>query len=292
MKILLTGKSGQVGYELERALQSVAEVAAFDSRQMNLCAPAQVVKIIADVKPDLIVNAAAYTAVDMAEQYSVDAMQVNAAAPALLASEAKKVGAGIIHYSTDYVFDGSKQNPYLEQDRARPLNVYGASKLAGEQAIQAGGVPYLILRTSWVYGLRGRNFLLTVLRLAKERDELRIVADQFGAPTWSRTIAEVTAQIIAQLKAAPDAAQWWRRHGGIYHVSAQGKASWHDFASVALGQSGMKNAPPVVPITTAEYPTPAARPRYSVLSNEKFRKTFNLALPEWRKSLGLCMGGL
>lgn len=289
MKILLTGKNGQVGYELERALQCVADVTAVDSRQLNLCSPDQVRKMVASIKPDLIVNPAAYTAVDMAEKYSVDAMQVNAAAPSLLATEARKVGAGIIHYSTDYVFDGSKQAPYLEEDRPCPVNVYGASKLAGEQAIQVSGAPHLILRTSWVYGLRGKNFLLTVLRLARERDELRIVADQFGAPTWSRTIAEVTAQVIAQLKAAPDTAQWWRQKGGVYHVTAQGTTTWHGFAESILARATLEKVPPVVGIATSEYPTPAARPAYSVLSNDKFGKTFNLSMPQWDKGLGLCM---
>ena len=201
MKILLTGKNGQVGYELERTLQSLGEVTAVDSDQMDLTNLDQVRAVIRSVKPGLIVNPAAYTAVDSAEAEPELAMRINGEAPGVMAEEAKRLGAAMIHYSTDYVFDGSKIGSYTEDDLPNPINVYGHTKLAGEQAVQAAGIPYLILRTSWVYGLRGKNFLLTVRRLMQERDELRIVADQHGTPTWCRTLADTTANIVAQLMA-------------------------------------------------------------------------------------------
>lgn len=191
-RILLKGKIGQAGYELERSLQSLGEIIALDRNQMDLSNLAQVRNVIPDLKPNLILNPAAYTAVDKAESEPELAMRINGEAPAVMAEKAKKLGAALIHYSTDYVFDGSKTTPYLKTDLTCPINVYGATKLTGEQAIQVASIPYLILRTSWVYGMRGKNFLLTILRLAQERDELRIVADQYGAPKWCRTIADTT----------------------------------------------------------------------------------------------------
>ena len=197
-KILLTGKNGQVGWELERSLQPLGQVIAFDRSGLDLASPDSIRAVIREVKPELIVNPAAYTAVDKAESEPDLAMAVNGVAPGIIAEEAKRLGAALIHYSTDYVFDGTKAEPYTEDDVPKPINVYGKTKLAGEQAVQAIGVPHLIFRTSWVYGMRGKNFLLTILRMAKEKDELRIVDDQFGAPTWSRMIAETTAQVLAQ----------------------------------------------------------------------------------------------
>ncbi len=289
MKILLTGKSGQVGYELERSLQGLGEVIALGHGQMDLSDLRQVRDVIRSVRPNLIVNPAAYTAVDQAESDIELAMCINGDAPGVMAEEAKKLGAAMIHYSTDYVFDGSKESPYTEDDAPSPINAYGKTKLAGEEAIRAAGIPHLIFRTSWVYGMRGRNFLLTVLRLASERDELRIVADQFGAPTWSRTLADTTAHIVSQARAAKDKQQWWTEHSGLYHLTAQGSTSWHGFTEAILSHPGRLKKPVVTPITTEEYPLPAPRPRNSVLNCDKLKQHF-CDLPHWESALALCQG--
>jgi dTDP-4-dehydrorhamnose reductase len=246
-----------------------------------------------EVRPGLIVNAAAYTAVDKAESEPDLAMAVNGVAPGVMAEEAKRLNAAIIHYSTDYVFDGAKERPYAEDDAPNPLNVYGRTKLAGERAIQAAGAPHLILRTSWVYGARGRNFLLTILRLAREKSELKIVDDQVGAPTWARLLAEVTAQMVAQ-QASPLCRQAIPISdvSGIYHAVPAGSTSWHGFAAKILenfsGPAGQK-PPQLVPIPTSGYPLPAARPRNSCLSNEKLTRTFGLAIASWEDFLALCL---
>src|SRR5471032_821894 len=221
MKILLTGSSGQVGYELARSLQGIGEVVAVDRNVMDLSDLDQVRDVIRREKPGLIVNPAAYTAVDQAESEPELAHRINAEAPGLMAQEARLLGAAMVHYSTDYVFDGSDPAARREDDATGPLNVYGASKLAGEQAIAAAGIPHLIFRTSWVYGMRGKNFLLTMLRLARERDELRVVADQHGAPTWSRTIADTTALVLSQAHAG--GREWWVQNSGVYHLSARAR---------------------------------------------------------------------
>ena len=295
MKILLTGKSGQVGYELERSLQGLGEVVALDRSEMDLSSLDRVREVIRSVRPTLIVNPAAYTAVDLAESEPDLAMRINAEAPAVIAEEAGKLGAGVIHYSTDYVFDGTKAEGYVEDDMPNPQNVYGRSKLAGEQALQASGTPCLILRTSWVYGTRGKNFLRTVQRLAQERDELRIVADQFGAPTWCRTIAETTAHIVMKLQALSHAApgtliseEVWQDHAGLYHLTAQGRTSWHGFTQAIVDHPSTARKPTVVPIATRDYPLPAKRPQNSVLSSDKLRRTF-CDLPEWDTALRLCL---
>lgn len=284
VKILLTGASGQVGYELERSLQGLGEVVAVDRSRMDLADLDQVRDVIRAVRPQLIVNPAAYTAVDKAESEPELAHRINAEAPGLMAQEAKALGAALVHYSTDYVFPGDDPGARLETDATGPLSVYGASKLAGEEAIRAAGVPHLILRTSWVYGMRGKNFLLTMLRLAKERDELRVVADQHGAPTWSRTIADTTAQILAQSRHDAD---WWQANSGTYHLSSQGQTTWFGFTQAILEEAGL--ACRLVPITTAEYPLPARRPAYSVLSSQQLQERF-VRLPDWRDALRLCMG--
>lgn len=284
MKILLTGSTGQVGYELARSLQGVGEVVAVDRQQMDLADLDQVRRVIRTVQPKLIVNPAAYTAVDKAESEPALAFRVNAEAPALMAEEARLLGASMVHYSTDYVFDGSAAAPRVEDDATGPLNVYGASKLAGEQAIAAAGIPHLIFRTSWVYGMRGKNFLLTMLRLARERDELRVVADQFGAPTWSRTIADVSAQVLAQAHAG--GREWWVQNRGVYHLTAQGQTSWYEFTRAILEEAGIDCR--VLPITSADYPVPARRPEYSVLSCERLMARF-CHLPDWKQALQLCM---
>jgi len=292
MRILVTGRTGQVGYELERSLQGLGEVFAVGREQMDLADFDRMRAVIREIRPALIVNPAAYTAVDLAESEPELAMRINGEAPAVMAEEARKLGAAMIHYSTDYVFDGSKEGPYVEDDIPSPLNVYGRTKLAGEQAIQSSGVPHLIFRTSWVYGTRGKNFLLTVRRLAAERDELRIVNDQYGAPTWCRTIADTTAHIVAGLQTAGrndgvDLGQW-REKSGVYHLSAQGQTTWYGFARAIVehGSTGCK--PRVVPIETKDYPLPARRPTNSVMSCEKLAGTF-CRLPSWTGALRLCL---
>jgi dTDP-4-dehydrorhamnose reductase len=303
MKILVTGKTGQVGYELERCLQTLGglemTVTALDRAAMDLADPAQLRQVIRQIKPDLIVNPAAYTAVDLAESEPELAMRINGEAVAIIAEEAGACGAALIHYSTDYVFDGSKQDAYDEQDVPCPLSVYGRTKLAGDQAILDSGVPHLILRTSWVYGTHGKNFLKTIQRLAAERDTLRIVADQVGAPTWSRTIAQHTAHAIQQLcsddatTAVGDARlkilpERWAQDGGIYHLTAQGQTSWHGFASEIVAHSSRANQVQVLPIKTEEYPVPAPRPRNSRLSCARFIDRFGV-LPTWEAALNSCL---
>ncbi len=253
MKILVIGKNGQVGYELERSLQSLGEIIAVDRSQMDLSDLGQVRDVIRTVKPNLIINAAAYTAVDKAESEPELAMRINAEAPGVMAEEAKKLGAAMIHYSTDYVFDGKKSSPYFETDATFPINVYGATKLAGEQAIQNVNIPHLILRTSWVYGMRGKNFLLTILRLANEQEELDIISDQYGAPTWCRTIADLTRYVVSQSQIK------WRTQGdwhnsGIYHLTAQGQTTWFEFTKVILKNTVNLKYPKVKPIKTVNYP--------------------------------------
>lgn len=287
MKILLTGSTGQVGYELARSLQGLGEVVAVDRNVMDLSNLDQVRDVIRTVRPQLIVNPAAYTAVDKAESEPELAYRVNAEAPGLMAQEAKLLGAAMVHYSTDYVFDGSDPSPRGEDDATGPLNVYGASKLAGEQAIAAAGIDHLIFRTSWVYGMRGKNFLLTMMRLAKEREELKVVADQHGAPTWSRTIADTTALVLAQAQAQTQAgADWWRQNSGVYHLSAQGQTTWFEFTQAIVEAAGLSCR--VLPIGSADYPTPARRPQYSVMSSERLVSRF-CHLPDWKQALHLCM---
>ncbi|HEY8025540.1 MAG TPA: dTDP-4-dehydrorhamnose reductase [Burkholderiaceae bacterium] len=295
MRILLTGKTGQVGYQLERSLQGLGEVIALNSTQMNLADLDSVTSVIREIKPDLIVNPAAYTAVDQAERETDLAHRVNGEAPGVMAEEARRLGAAMIHYSTDYVFDGEKDGAYAEHDVPNPQNVYGKSKLAGEHAVAAAGIPHLILRTSWVYGMRGRNFLLTVLRLAAERDELRIVSDQFGAPTWSRTIADTTVHIVSRLQsrgvtgAAGAVLQRdaWQEQTGTFHLTAQGHTTWYGFTKAILAHPSVQKKPVVTPIMTEEYPLPAPRPKNSVMSCDKLIRTF-CDLPQWDKALGLC----
>jgi dTDP-4-dehydrorhamnose reductase len=286
VNILLTGKNGQVGWELQRTLQPLGKVAAFSHAGLDLADAAAIRSKLDEVRPDVIVNAAAYTAVDKAESEPELAHEVNAVAPALLAQEAARRGALLIHYSTDYVYDGAKAAPYVETDKTNPLGAYGRSKLAGEEGIRASGCDHLIFRTSWVYAARGANFLRTILRLAAEREELRIVMDQIGAPTWARLIAEATALALRQALAE-------RRHGrfesGLFHLACAGETSWHGFASaIVAGRSGLR-VKTVTPITTADYPLPAPRPANSRLDTSAFRARFGLALPDWRDCLPLCL---
>ncbi len=272
MKILLTGKSGQVGWELQRSLCALGDVVALGSHELNLADADAIVSCVRTIKPDLIVNPAAYTAVDKAESEPDLAMAINSIAPGILAEEAKRLGAPLIHYSTDYVFDGGKNAPYHEDDVPNPLNVYGLTKLAGEQAIQAVGGRHLILRTSWVYGLRGKNFFLTMKRLLQERDKIHVVSDQFGAPTWSRLIADVTSHIVAK-----SSRQW--QADGIFHVTASGHTSWYEFAQAIAESMGSQTL--ILPIQTKDYPTAAQRPFNSCLSTAKLHSTFDLTMPTW-----------
>ena len=277
--ILLTGATGQLGVELARLLPAHGEVAARDRAALDLTDADAIAATVRQVKPQIIVNAAAYTAVDRAEAEPELADAINARAPSILAEEARRLDALLIHYSTDYVFDGTSAEPYREQDPTNPLNVYGSSKLGGERAIAAAGGAHLILRTSWIYGWHGQNFLLTMRRLAATRDELRVVADQFGVPNWSRTLAEATASLIGRGASA------LARKSGTYHLSGRGRASWFDFARAIFDDS---DRPRVVPITTAEYPTPARRPASSVLATGKLEEAFGITLPDWRQTLAAC----
>jgi dTDP-4-dehydrorhamnose reductase len=286
--ILLTGAQGQVGFELTRSLQGLGHVVALDRNKLDLTDLNEVRSVVREIKPAVIVNAAAYTAVDKAESDVDAAMRLNAEVPALLAVEARRLNAALVHYSTDYVFDGAKLGAYAEDDSVNPQNVYGRSKLAGEQAIVAAGCHHLIFRTSWVYGTRGKNFLLTMLRLGAEREELSVVADQFGAPTWSNTIAALSANILAQA-IGRDTSDWWSQHSGIYHLTASGETSWHGFTQAIFELADVENKPRVKAIRAASYPTPAARPSNSRLSNDKTAASFGLRAPDWREALRMCI---
>lgn len=287
--ILVTGATGQIGFELVRTMQGLGKVIAVDRAAFDLTEPDQMRAVIRTIRPAVIVNPAAYTAVDAAQNNPGLAMQVNAKAPGVLADEARRVGAAIIHYSTDYVFNGEKDSPYVEEDEADPKNVYGVSKLAGERAIASAGAHHLILRTSWVYGMRGRNFLLTMLRLGKERDEIKVVADQFGSPTWSNTIATLTAHIVSQALAAHDTRQWWQERSGLYHLTAAGSTSWHGFAQAIFDAIALERVPTVMPIPASDFLTQAERPANSCLSNDKLARVFGLRPPRWDQALKWCL---
>jgi dTDP-4-dehydrorhamnose reductase len=288
MVILLTGKNGQVGFELARVLAPLGTLHSHDRATLDLANPDALRAACRGLKPDLIVNAAAYTAVDKAESEPDLARAINARAPGVLAEEAKRLGAVLVHFSTDYVFDGTKRTPYVESDRTNPSNEYGRSKLAGEQAIGAAGCKHLIFRTSWVYGPRGKNFLLTMLALAKTRDELRIVDDQRGAPTTSRFLAEAT---VAALRAIPAQGV----SSGIYHMTASGETTWCRFAGAIFRQAARRpdfRSPRVIPIASSEYPRPARRPAYSVLATGRLRAAFGVESPTWETLLGECLDEL
>ncbi|VWD44871.1 dTDP-4-dehydrorhamnose reductase [Burkholderia lata] len=287
--ILVTGANGQVGFELTRSLQGLAPVVALDRSRLDLADPDQIRRVVRDIGPAVIVNAAAYTAVDRAESDEAAARQINGDAPGILAEEAVRAGALLVHYSTDYVFDGHGDQPFREDDATGPLNVYGRTKLAGEQAIAAVGGDHLIFRTSWVYGATGKNFLGTMLRLGRERDELNVVADQIGAPTWSGTIAALTGHVLARYCADRGGQRdWWREHAGVYHLTNGGETSWHGFAKAIFARAGLDRVA-VHPITSDQYPTPAARPRNSRLSGDKLSRVFGLRAPSWEDSLTRCL---
>lgn len=292
MTILLLGANGQVGWELQRTLSPLGPVRALERTEADLSDRDALLRVVRETTPSLIVNAAAYTAVDKAEEEEGLARAINAGAPGILAEEAKRLGIALVHYSTDYVFDGAGERPAREDDPLAPLNAYGRTKLEGEQAITDTGCAHLIFRTSWVYSTRGRNFLLTVQRLAGELQELRIVADQKGAPTWARGIAEATALVLAR-SGMPGDSGMLAEKGGIYHLTAAGETSWHGFAEAIVEWMRATGQPvkcrSVLPIGTADYPTPAKRPTYSALDCSKLRETFGISLPDWREQLQLCV---
>jgi len=299
--ILLIGTNGQVGRELNKILPRLGEVTPLDRQHLDLSKAEEIRLAIRTYRPTVIVNAAAHTAVDKAESEQELARAINASAPGVMAEEARKIGACLVHYSTDYVFDGAKTTPYEESDPTNPQNVYGKTKLEGERAIRESGAQHLIFRTEWVYGAEGKNFLLTILRLATQREELRIVCDQAGAPTWSREIARATTEILSRIFGPENSSLASAEVSGLYHMTAAGQTTWYDFAKAILEETqtidprtpwfaAATNALPliarrVVPIPAVEYPTPARRPAYSVLSNERMSRTFSVRMPDWRTQL-------
>jgi len=286
-KILIFGGTGQVGFELQRKLATVGQIVGIGGPRVDFSRADLIRAAVRAAEPAVIVNAAAYTAVDKAESEPELAAAVNGVAPGVLAEEARRLGCLLVHYSTDYVFDGAKQGPYLETDTPNPLNVYGRTKLAGDEAILAVGGDALILRTTWVYGPRGSNFLLTMLRMAKERPELRIVDDQIGAPTSSEAIAQATAEILAKILAP--AGGGLQGPGGIYNLTCAGETSWFGFAKSFLtteAQLSGTKLPNLIPIKTSEFPRPAKRPANSRLSCRRLEETFGVRMPTWEAALG------
>jgi dTDP-4-dehydrorhamnose reductase len=289
-KIVVLGRNGQLGWELRHKLACLGQVVTIGQPEIDLKEPATLRKTLRAAEPAVIVNAAAYTAVDKAEIEPELAMAINGTAPGVVAEEAKRLGSILVHYSTDYVFDGSKQEPYVEADAPNPMNVYGKSKLAGDEAIQSSGCEHLILRTSWVYAARGNNFLLTMLRLAGERAELRIVDDQTGAPTSSECIAQATADILAQLLAPSGNGLDGR--SGIYNLTNAGETTWFGFAQALLNKAAGTmgtNVPKLIPIPTSEFPRPARRPANSRLSCQRLAETFGVRMPHWEEALSLVL---
>ena len=285
MKILITGSTGQLSRELQLALAGEGKVLALGHKLLDLAEPAQIRRQVRLLRPDLIINAAAYTAVDPAQDDRDRAFAVNAIGPGVLAEEAAALGVPLIHYSTDYVFDGRKNGPYSEEDVPAPLSVYGASKLAGEQAIQAVGGDHLILRTSWVYSLHGRNFLLTMRHLLQERDALSVVDDEIGAPTWAGMIAQVTAEIVRKRRSGSGGP------GGLYHLTASGETSWYGFAchiAQHLQSQGLLRAR-IEPTRSADYPTAAQRPLNSRLNCARLQRDWQITLPSWETALQQCL---
>ncbi len=285
MKILLLGKNGQVGWELRRCLHPIGKIIALGRSELDLQDKIAIRSIVNEVKPNLIVNAAAYTGVDQAEVNQKIARAVNATAPAVLAEEAKRLKAFLVHYSTDYVFDGSNIIPYTEEDKPNPINVYGLTKLEGEDLIRSTGVSHLILRTCWVYGMRGKNFLLNMRKLAQEKDELKVVNDQIGSPTWSRMIAEATALMLIQNINVE------KTLTGTYHLSAEGKASWYEFARAIFNRlfTAEHEVAKLMPIPTSEYKTIAQRPDFTVLDCNKVSNDFKIKLSTWDELLNLAV---
>lgn len=283
LRVLVPGKTGQVGWELQDALAPLGTVIALDRKAMDVADPDSIRRVIREARPEVIVNATAYNSVDRAESEPDLAMRVNGVAPGIMAEEAKRLGAILIHYSTDYVFDGELDRPYLEDDPANPVNTYGKSKLAGERAIQAVGGHYLILRTSWVYSARGSNFVLTVLRLAREKSELAMVDDQSGSPTWARTVAKATADLLRRKELIT-------QHSGVYHLTASGHTSRFEFTQAIIDFMKEVSGIPdgwanVKPTTSDQFPLPARRPRQPVTSMEKLKRVFRIEMASWKTQL-------
>ncbi len=290
MRILLLGYLGQLGWELRRSLAPLGPLAALDYPEIDLGSPDSIRDHIRRHDPEVIVNATAYTAVDRAESEGPLALAVNGRAPEIMAEEARRLGAALIHYSTDYVFDGTKGEPYVESDRPNALSVYGSTKLAGERAVAAAGGAFLILRTSWVYSLRRPSFVTKVLSWARQNPSLRIVTDQISNPTWCRMLAEASAQVLAM--GGGDAAAWLSERAGLYHLAGSGYASRFDWAQAILAldpDKGEQVAGEVLPAASADFPTPAERPAFSALDCARFERTFGLALPPWESALLLAM---
>lgn len=288
MKLLVTGATGQVGWELARSLMPLGEVIALNRTACDLSQPETIREVVRDLRPQVIVNAAAYTAVDKAEKEESLATTINGESVGVLAEEARKLEALLVHYSTDYVFDGTKPEPYVEDDVPNPVNAYGRSKLAGEVAIRDADCAHVILRTTWVYAGRGQNFVKTILRLAREREELNIVADQIGAPTSARSIADATAHIVRQIQQERSVGKF---SSGTYHHTAAGVTSWHGFAeaivhnAVQHGLLDPSHVPRIRPIPTSAYPLPAARPANSQLDCRRLQNRLGIALPDWQNTL-------
>jgi dTDP-4-dehydrorhamnose reductase len=301
LRLLITGANGQVGWHLQRALAPLGEVLAIDVEQVDLTDLDAITRTVREFAPNIVANAAAYTAVDKAESEPDLARAINVAAPARIAQDCARSGALLIHYSTDYVYDGTKSSAYDESDATGPLSVYGRTKLEGDQAIIASGCAHIILRTTWVYDIRGKNFLRTVLRLAREKEKLRMVGDQVGAPTWARGLAESTTIILAKLLERRNVTGAW--NSGLFHLTAAGRTSWAGFAQAILEDyealldwaadtgefGGPLKAKRVVEITSEQYQTPARRPRNSVLSNAKVLAAFGIVMPDWRSQLRLAL---
>ena len=287
MKILITGKNGQLGYELAEKFSPKHEVVALDRNELDLLQPDQIVDKVRAIKPDLILNAAAYTAVDLAEKEADLAVAINSIAPGVLAEEANRLGVPIVHYSTDYVFDGSASEPYRETDATAPLGMYGKSKLAGEIAVASTAKRHLIMRVSWLYGNRRQNFMLTMLRLMRERENLSVVSDQIGSPTWVRLVANTTERALNLSSTKPTL----KIADGLYHVAASGVTSWHGFASAILANTNDADrcVQNIRAILTSEYPTPAKRPAYSVLNCAKIEAALGSKMPAWDAQLLDCI---
>ena len=286
MKILLLGNTGQVGWELNRTLLTLGKLVALDYPQIDMADPDSIRSLVQEIKPQIIVNATAYTDVDKAESEPELAMAINGTGPGILAQEAKKIDAALIHYSTDYVFDGTKGSPYTEEDQPNPINVYGETKLAGEEAICDVDGIHLIFRTSWVYSLRRPCFVTKVLEWAKTKKELRIVDDQVSSPTWARMLAEVTAQVITQGRADP--LGYLVEKSGLYHLAGGGSCSHFEWAKVIVYLSSIESIQ-IKPASTVDFPTPAERPLVSILFDEKIRNSFNIILPKWKNLLKLAL---
>lgn len=286
MRTLLFGAGGQLGSKLQSLLAAKGSVVAVDQHELDLRDLPKIRERIRSSRPAIVINAAAYTAVDAAESDAENARLVNADAPRVMAESARDIGALLVHYSTDYVFDGSAHAPYAEDSPTRPLGVYGATKLAGEQAVAASGAHFVTLRTAWLYSNRGKNFLNTILRLSAERNELRVVNDQIGCPTYADLVADATLAMLDGLYAQ---GQVRSERCGLYHLTCGGETSWWGFAQAIVERAGYGDRVRVLPIPTTEYPTPAKRPGYSVLSNEKFACTFGIRLPDWRVALERCL---